>query len=82
MTEEWAEAFHGRQGDEKMSVPKARGNKDEGRVNMRVSSMEYRVSGVAPRATLAAAAGRPKVGAWLRRALLSRHLPLRQSLAA
>ena len=57
MTEEWAEAFHGRQGDKKMSVPKARGNKDEGRVNMRVSSMEYRVSGVAPRATLSAKVG-------------------------
>ena len=31
MTEEWAEAFHGRRGGEKLSGLKARGNKDEGR---------------------------------------------------
>ena len=31
MTEEWAEAFQSQRGGEKMSVPKARGNKDEGR---------------------------------------------------
>ena len=30
MTEEWAEAFQSRWGGEKMSVLKARGNKDEG----------------------------------------------------
>ena len=44
MTEEWAEAFQSRWGGEKMSVPKARGNKDEDRVNMRVWSIEYRGS--------------------------------------
>jgi hypothetical protein len=31
MTEEWAEAFHGRRGNKKMSGLKTSGNKDEGR---------------------------------------------------
>ena len=45
MTEEWAEAFQGQWGNKKMSGLKTSGNKDEDRVNMRVWSMEYRVSG-------------------------------------
>ena len=66
MTEEWAKAFQGRRGGEKLSGLKTSGNKDEGRG----FTCMHKLKGKPETGGLAqAAAGRPRVGAWLRRAL-------------
>ena len=61
MTEEWAEAFHGRRGNKKMSGLKTSGNKDEGRGFTCMHKLKEKpetgeLAGVSGRAAIAIAA--------------------------